>query len=265
MPILELPETALYYEDQGTGEPLLLIPGFASGAWSWAWQADEMARKRRVVLFDPRGISHSKLNAGAAVTIKAIAEDAAALLDHLGISRANVLGISFGGFAAQEFALRFPGRVNKLILAATSFGGQSHVAPAAQVLEAFVPAEQKGDERAKMRQHLISAFLPDFVKQNGEAVERFCLLREINPVPEAVYMQQLKEAYAFDAEKRSPQIAAQTLVLTGDLDAVVPMQNSLNLAAVIPDSKLEIIEGGGHMAFVEQAAEFNRRVNDFLS
>lgn len=79
-----------------------------------------------------------------------------------------------------------------------------------------------------------------------------------------VYMQQLQSAMMFNVEDRIPQITAETLVITGDNDTVVPVQNSRNLAAKIPNAQLAVIEGTGHMAFVEKADEFNRQVREFL-
>ena len=95
-------------------------------------------------------------------------------------------------------------------------------------------------------------------------MDRFCELREKNVVPREVYMQQLQSALDFNVEDQVYAIAAKTLIITGDQDIVVPTENSRNLAAAIPDARLEIIEGAGHMAFVEKAEEFNRTVAEFL-
>ena len=157
MPPLQLPDCELVYETAGQGEPLVLVPGFASGAWSWAWQVDDLSADFRVITFDPRGVSRSKLNEGAFVSIRAIAEDVAALLDHLGVETAHVMGISFGGFVAQELALAYPERLGKLVLASTSFGGSNHVAPTAEVLAAFASVEGLNSSE-RIKQYLTLAF-----------------------------------------------------------------------------------------------------------
>lgn len=263
MPILKLPETDLAYEVRGAGEPVVLIPGFASGMWSWDWQLDELGKVFQIITFDPRGVARSELKAGGDVSITRIADDVAELLTKLDIGSAHILGISFGGFVAQEFALRYPERVRKLVLVSTSFGGPNHVMPSPDVLGAFSPTDGLNDPD-KIRKHLTMAFRPDFVRGRGAEVERFCSLREDNAVPEAVYEQQLAAAIAFCAEDRVGKIKAETLVLTGDRDAVVPAENSTNLADAIPNTTLGVIAGGGHMAFVENASEFNSRVKEFL-
>lgn len=264
MPLIHLPETDLFYEEAGSGPPLLLVPGFASGAWSWAWQMPELSRYFRVIVFDPRGVSRSTLGEGASAVIEKIADDLEGLIKNLHLTSAYVMGISFGGFVAQEFALKYPGRVTKLVLASTGFGGPNHVLPSPEVLASFATtADLNSPER--IRKYLSTAFSREFLKANPTEVERFCDLREKNPVPEDVYRHQLGSAMLFNTENRVGRISAETLVITGDADSVVPPQNSLNLAAKIPDSRIEMIRGAGHMAFVERACEFNQLVRNFLS
>lgn len=253
----------IYCESEGEGEAVVLVPGFASGMWSWAWQTAALAEHFRVITFDPRGLSGSTDDGSHSLSIELIADDIASVLDAMEIERAHILGVSFGGFVAQEFALKYPDRMDKLILASTSFGGANHVSPSLKVLGAFTSTEglNSGD---RIRQYLSVSFSPDFAVSNPETVEEFCRLREENFVKESVYLGQLRSAFAFDAESRVGQIKVATLIITGDLDTIVPMQNSLNLAAAIPDAELVVIEGGSHMAFVSQAAKFNMIVQEFL-
>ena len=253
----------MYYDIQGSGQPLILIPGFASGAWSWSWQVESFARDFKVITFDPRGISRSATGESEKVSIGVIADDLISLLDELSIPDAHILGISFGGFVALDFALRYLDRVKRLILASTSFGGPNHVAPSMEVLATFASTDGLNTAE-RIRKYLTVAFSPEFVQSHPEDVNRFCELREENFVPREVYMQQLQSALSFNVEDQLPAINAETLVITGDEDIVVPTQNSRNLAAAIPNARLEVIEGSGHMAFVEKASEFNRIVLGFL-
>lgn len=263
MPFLNFSETDIAYDVRGNGETLVLIPGFASGAWSWDWQVEDLSKVFQVVTFDPRGVAASVLKPNAHVSITKIASDTADLLQALQIDSTHVLGISFGGFVAQELALRYPDRVRKLVLASTSFGGPNHVMPSMDVLAAFSSTEGLNDAD-KIRKNLTTAFTTDFVRDNGIEVESFCALREANAVPEEVYQQQLASALAFNTEDRVGRIMAETLVLTGDSDTIVPAENSRNLANAIPNATLGVIADGGHMAFVENAGEFNEFVIDFL-
>jgi len=266
MPFANLKDFHLYYESTGAGEPLILISGFASGAWNWFKQIEDLAKYFRVITFDPRGVARSEISEDLAFTISicAIADDVANLLDELEIEKANVLGVSFGGFVAQKFALNYPERLNKLILACTSCGGKNHVAPAPEVLAAFAP-NKNFNTSERIRKFMRPAFTNEFAAKNAAEVEKVCVLREQNVVPEKVYSQQLYSATIFDTEAKISQIKAETLILTGDSDVVVPLQNSMNLSNLIPNAQLKIIKGGSHMFFIEQAEEFNKIVTDFVN
>jgi pimeloyl-ACP methyl ester carboxylesterase len=264
MPNITVGLAKIHYEIHGSGEPLVLIPGFASGIWSWRRQIEVLSSHFRVLLFDPRGISNSTGDESGTATIGAIADDVKSLLEELNIERSHILGISFGGFVAQEFALKYAATLRKLVLASTSFGGKHHVSPSYEVLSAFAPSKDLNSPE-RIRKGLKMSFTPAFAEENAGLVEEFCNLREMNPVSESVYLQQLLAATTFDAEARVSQITADTLIVSGDRDNVVPIQNSENLAERLLNARLEIIRNGGHMAFYERADEFNDIVTSFLS
>jgi pimeloyl-ACP methyl ester carboxylesterase len=262
MPEVQVSDVRLYYEEYGAGEPLVLIPGFGSGLWIWYRQIPAFAEHFGTIAFDPRGVSRSR-HRDEPFNMGLLADDVAALLSSLDIERAHILGASFGGFVAQEFALRYPARTRSLVLCCTSYGGPRHCPPAPETLAAI--ASTKGlntDER--VRQNLLLAFSPAFVEREREEVERVIRLRAENPLPESAYMRQLQAALDFNAEPRVSEIQAPTLVITGDEDVIVPHENSLNLAARIPCAELRIVHGGSHTFFIERPGEFNRAVIDFI-
>lgn len=256
----------LFYETRGTGEPLILIPGFASGAWNWFRQTENLSKDFRVITFDPRGVGHSKAPAEDLqnLSMQTFVEDVSAILDDLKIERANVLGASFGGFVAQEFALKFPERLNKLILACTTAGGANHVKPDIEILRSFTP-DPNLSVGERIRKFIRPAFTDEFNREHAAEVERVCRMRESNEVADAVYMAQLQVAFSFDTSANLGAIRNETLVITGDKDSVVPMENSLNLAQKIPNAKLEIIENGSHLFFIENANEFDKSIKNFLN
>lgn len=262
MPTATVRGAGLYYEEHGRGEPLVLVPGFGTGLWIWYRQVPAFAERFRTIVFDPRGVARSRA-ADAPFTMRDLAEDLAALLSALKVERAHVLGASFGGFVAQEFALAYPERTRSLVLCCTSYGGAGHVPPSPATLAAI--ASTKGlNTQERVRENLLLAFSPRFVAEEPAEVERVIGLRAENDVPESAYLRQLQAAVAFDAAARVVEIGAPTLVVTGDADAIVPHANSLNLAAAIPGSTLRIIEGGSHAFFIEQADAFNRAVVEFV-
>lgn len=262
MPKIRTGEIELYYEEHGTGAPFVLIPGFSNGLWIWFKQVTALAQKFRVITFDPRSIARS-FAPDEPISIRLIADDVAALLNALEIKRAHILGASFGGFVAQEFALAYPQTTRSLILCCTSFGGANHIPPPLTTLQAI--ASTKGlNTEDRVRENLLLAFSPEYLERNKEEVERIIELRAANHVPEYAYQRQLQAAIVFNTEARISEIKVPTLIVTGDEDIIVPFDNSKNLAAKIRDARLVIIEGGSHTFFIERADEFNETVTDFI-
>ncbi len=256
----------LFYESNGAGEPLVLIPGFASGAWSWFKQTEELSKDFQVVTFDPRGIGKSKsldTRGKSNFSLEVFAEDVLGLLDALEIEKTHIVGASFGGFVAQEFALKFPERLNKLVLVCTTAGGANHVRPSIEVLRSFAPDASltRGEH---IRRFLRPAFSEEFNANCADEVERVCRMREESDVSETTYSDQLETAFNFDLEAKIRSIKAETLVLTSDKDLIVPMQNSVNLSNSIPNATLKIFKNGSHLFFIEKADEFNQIVSEFL-
>lgn len=227
MPKVPIDGFQLYYESAGDGEPLILIPGFASGGSLWCRQTGPLSRHFRVITFDPRGVAQSDKPDGSQ-TIDLLADDVAALLTLLGIESAHVVGVSFGGFVAQEFALRHPRRLRRLVLCCTSFGGPNHVVPEAQIMSEIMQPRAAGE------------------------------------VSEDMYRVQLQAAVNFNSEDRLAAISSPTLIVSGDADVIVPVQNSYNLARRIPNAELRLVSGGSHTFFMEQADEFNQVLTEWL-
>lgn len=263
MPHTQIRGAEIYYETHGEGAHLILIPGFGTGMWIWFKQVPALSEHFRVITFDPRGIARSAGGDGFA-PMSMLAEDVAELLRALEVERAHIVGASFGGFVAQELALAHPAMIETLVLCCTSYGGPGHVPPSAETLAAL--ASTKGLNTAeRVRENLLLAFSPEYVAAEPEEIERVIHLREANFVPEHVYLHQLQAAMGFSAAARVQEIKAPTLIITGDADIIVPMRNSENLAARIPNAELRVVAGGSHTFFIEKADEFNRAVVEFIN
>ena len=263
MPQFTLGNVDIHYEVYGNGEPLVLIPGFAAGAWIWFKQVASLATKFKVVTFDPRGIGQSSFDSEP-LTMRSLADDTAALLRGLGVERAHILGVSFGGFVAQEFGLAYPEATRTLSLCCTSFGGPNHVSPSIDILTAVLSRNGFNTEE-RIRRILLPAFSSDFVRSHPSEVDEVIKLRLANPVVEEAFNAQLKAGIGFDAESRVDGIKAPTLVFSGDADRIVPVQNSRNLAERIPGARLRLVAGGGHLFFIEEPDVFNRNLVEFLT
>jgi pimeloyl-ACP methyl ester carboxylesterase len=262
MPQLTLAGAQLHYEVRGEGEPLVLIPGFAAGAWIWFKQVGALSAHFQVITFDPCGIGQSDCS-GALPDMRVLADYVARLLRGLGIARTHILGASFGGFVAQEFALAYPDMTRTLTLCCTSFGGPNHVPPSTETLMALTSTDGFNTE-SRVRRNLMPAFSPEVARDHSTKVEQTVKLRMANLVSEEAYRAQLMAALGFNAEAELPAIKSPTLIISGDADAIVPVQNSRNLAANIPHAQLRIITGGSHLFFIERPQEFNRIIIEFL-
>lgn len=254
----------LYYEVYGQGEPLLLIMGLGANHLSWTPQVPVYSREFRVIVFDNRGTGQSDFPQDAEYTIPVLADDAAALLDALGVDSAHVYGVSMGGMIAQEMALRHPDRVRSLILGATSPGGPNAVAPQPEALSSLI--EQGAAVDRSVNAALLGVlFSPGFVAEHGsELTSAFQGMGDYPPTSREAYRAQLQAAARHDTYDRLPDIEAPTLVLHGTDDPLLPAGNARILAERIPGAKLVLLEGARHGYLLEKQAEADAAVLDFL-
>lgn len=250
----------LYYEQAGQGPHLVLIEGLGVATWIWEKQVPAFSPHFTTLIYDNRGAGKSEKPAGP-YSISMMADDLAALLDSLHIARAHVVGISMGGFIAQDFALRYPQKVNRVILAATSAGGPDHVPMAPEVLAQMFA--NQGEPRELTRRKLALAYSDSFMQKSGE-IEHFIDLRLADPQPPPAYMAQAMAGAAFNLSAQVQQLQAPCLILAASGDRLVPVANAHNLHKKISNSTLKIYPGFGHQFFIENADAFNRDVINFL-
>jgi pimeloyl-ACP methyl ester carboxylesterase len=243
-------------EERGSGFPVLLIMGLGYGRWAWEPLVGPLAERYRVIWFDNRGIGDSDKPAGP-YTAAQLAGDALQVLDAHGVERAHVVGTSLGGMVAQELALEHPERVAKLALLCTTPGGTTFPIPEA-TLKLIAEAPSLAPDVALRR------FVENAVAARGELVDTLVARRTENP-PDPVGWQGQAAAGTTYVNDRVGEIAHETLVLTGDLDTVVDPRNSELLAERIPDARLRIFPGTGHLFFWERPAEVAEALTEFLA
>ncbi len=250
------------YDVQGSGAALLLVNGLGSDRKEWLFQVPAFAPHFRVITFDNRGAGESEVPAGPYTTAQ-MADDAAALLAFLGVERAHVLGVSLGGMIAQELALRHPSLVDRLVLACTTPGGDATERPSREALASFIrtPGE---DPEAELRRTIPFLYGERYRRENPGEIEAFIRRRLASPVSLEGQASQLAAAIGHAAGERLRAVRAETLVIAGTADLLVPPVNSRRIAERIPGARLVLLPGAPHRLFAENAEAFNREVLSFL-
>ena len=260
MPIVNAGEIELSYERSGSGPPLLMIMGMSGTALSWGEQFLEPLRDEfETILYDHRGVGSSS-RMEEPFTIAQLAADALALLAALEIDSAHILGISMGGMIAQELALSHPERVRTLTLGCTYCGGEGSALANGDVMGRLAEAMFSGDRARMIRASWEANLSPGFAADD-DAYARFLEIARRRAVAAEVIMAQMQAIAGHDTSARLPSIELPTLVLHGTLDQMLPVQNGRMIAGLIPDSRLEIFDGVGHLFFwerPEQAADLVR-------
>jgi 3-oxoadipate enol-lactonase len=248
----------IYWDEQGRGEPVLLIMGLGYPSSLWHRSRPVLAQHFRTVAFDNRGVGLSDVPPGA-YSIATMASDAAAVLDAAGVSRAHIFGVSMGGMVAQEFALQYPARTRSLILGCTSPGGPSAVRAERNVSDILMA---RGMTLEQAREAILP-YIYDAATPPQKIEEDVNLRRRWLPSPEG-YMAQLQGILAWEACSRIAQITAPTLVIHGKSDALVPPGNGELIAARIPGAKLVLLEHASHLFLTDQTQAAHKEILEFL-
>ncbi|HEX8713968.1 MAG TPA: alpha/beta fold hydrolase [Solirubrobacteraceae bacterium] len=235
-----------------SGPPLLLIMGMSGTALHWGEPfLQPLRRDFDVIAFDNRGVGASSRLDGP-VTIRQMADDAAALLSALELDSAHVMGISMGGMIAQELALAHPERVRTLTLGCTYSAGPGSALAPEDVIRELGAAMMSGDRERALRVGFevnVSAAMA----ADDETFARFLEIGQRRAVAVQVVMEQLQACAAHDTYERLPELGElPTLVLHGTEDRMLPVQNGRLIASRIPGARLEIFDGVGHLFFWER-------------
>ena len=252
----------LYYEDHGSGEPLLCIMGLAADSMAWVLQTPDFSKRYRTIIYDNRGVGRSSKPKGP-YSIAQMADDAAGLLDALDIPRAHVLGVSMGGMIAQELALRHPARARTLQLHCTL----GRIDPYGTLLvESLLRVRAREDREEWARAMLPWVICRKTVRERPEFVQLMLQRSLDNPYPTsyAGLRRQAEAIGGHDTLDRLHAIRVPTLVTLGAEDILVPPAFSREVHARIPGAELTVIPDAGHVHFLEQPELFNAAMLGFL-
>jgi pimeloyl-ACP methyl ester carboxylesterase len=264
MPMAKVNGINVEYKVEGQGEPLIMISGAGADKSAWRYQIKEFRKCYRTITFDSRGAGKSDKPAGP-YTIKMMADDTIGLMDFLGIEKAHVLGVSMGGMIAQELAIDYPGRVNKLVLGCTFARKYETSGWSKEFDDAIMAYVRSSQDKASKRR--LAYVMMDL--QINKWYNRILLLplikialRFMPAAPGADA--QFAAVGTHDTADRLGMIRAPTLVITGSDDRLINPTSSELIASLVPGAKLVKVLGGGHGFMMEASDEFNKEVLSFL-
>jgi 3-oxoadipate enol-lactonase len=259
MPFVENQGAKIYWDEQGEGEPLLLIMGLSYPSYMWHRTRPILAQQYRTIAFDNRGVGQSDAPPGV-YSIALMASDAAAVLDAARVTSAHVFGVSMGGMIAQEFALQYPQRVRSLILGCTNAGGPHSVRAEPEVLQLLT---RQGMTPEESNEAMIP-FIYDSATPRGRIDEDMAIRMKWYPTPQG-YMGQLQGIIQWEAYSRIAQIPASTLIIHGETDQLIPAANAQLIAERIAGAKLALIPRASHIFETDQPGVAIRILMEFLA
>lgn len=261
--------TRLYVEETGSGFPLLFIHEFAGDHRSWEPQVRFFGRRYRCIAYAARGYPPSDvpLDPAAYSQARAVA-DAVAVLDHLELAQAHVVGLSMGGFCALHFGLRHPERARSLVVAGCGYGAQPERQEAfraeCEVIAAAFEAE--GAERVAER-YAVGPARVQFQNKDPHGWAEFARrLTEHSADGAARTMRgvQRERPSLYDLTDELAALRVPVLVVIGDEDEGC-LEPGLMLKRTVPSAGLAVFPRTGHTCNLEEPEPFNRVVQEFLS
>ena len=264
----------LCYEICGEGYPLLLIHGFGAKKETWIAQVPELSKHFKVISLDNRGAGKSE-RPDTTYTMEVFADDINTLMEHLGIDKAHIAGWSLGGMIVQNFILKYPERVNKLILINTNHGFPDEGGP-----EVYKNMRLAGIKMAKedpVKAWFSGARTGFYIKFRKEveanpskkwyglwSADELIEMSTIDPPTEKDVNLQAGALKTHNTFERLDTIKSPTLLLTASNDKITPRSSMEEIHQKISNSTLVVIEKAGHQSPIEKAPEVNQKIIEFL-
>ncbi len=246
-------------ENPGVGRPLLLINGIGATGDLFGPLRRHLT-DRETIAFDAPGVGGSPGRL-MPFSMRSLAATVAGLVDELGHDRVDVLGLSWGGALAQELARRHPEVVHRLILTATMPGVTSIPGRPAAVATLMSPARYYSPEYLK---RIAPTLYGGAIRSHPELLDEHAKQRAARPPSQLGYLYQLSAIQRWTSLPWLHRLPQRTLVLAGDDDPIVRLANGRLLASRIPDARLHVVEGGGHLFLFTRSEEMAGVIVDFL-
>ncbi|MGB7788138.1 alpha/beta fold hydrolase [Methanoregula sp.] len=253
-------DVRLAFRESGSGYPVILINGLASTMDMWNPPVlAKISEHFRVIIFDSRGTGYSG-SSGKPISISLLARDTAGLMDALGISSAHVIGLSMGASIAEELAIGFPEKTDRLVLVSGNCGGSESVRTQADVVAQLL---DKSGTACDVAIRMFSLLFPPLWLDTHDP---FSYCPEVyETTSEEMVARQATAFFGWTGSfPRLLEIRSPTLIITGTDDTVVPRANSRILSGRIPGAELVEIPGAGHGLMYQFPDQFSDCVLVFL-
>ncbi|MGE0797941.1 MAG: alpha/beta fold hydrolase [Lautropia sp.] len=261
MPSIDLGDNvAMHYEIHGEGPPVLLAAGLGGASSYWVPQIAALARHFQVIVYDHRGTGRSTRHE-TSYTVDGMARDVLALLDALQLPDVHLIGHSTGGAIGQILAVDAPSRLRSMVL----YASWTRADPVMRaIMEIRREAMRLGGARSYQRATPVFLYPPWFVNERASEFEAAEQAAEANLPGFSIISSRIDAVLSFDRVADLPRIRVPTLILCAEDDVLTPPYHSHRLAALIPTSKLLMLERGGHALSQVDPERFNRIVLGFV-
>ncbi|MDZ7956448.1 MAG: alpha/beta hydrolase [Aulosira sp. DedQUE10] len=261
MPRVHVNGIDLFYDIQGTGEPLLLISGFLCDHAYWSLLIPSLVKQYQVIRFDNRGFGRTSAP-DSPYTIQQMATDTAALLENIGIKKIHLAGHSMGGLIAQELTIAHPEKVKSLILISSLAKGDALFN---SIIATWGELPRTLDLKLYQQIVLPWIFTDEFYSIPGmiDMIVNMAINYPFPPTPHGLYHQS-RAILGCDTTQRLKDIKCPTLVLVGKEDILTPVKFSQQLAQSIPQAELVVLNAGGHGFLIESPEDVTAAILKFL-
>ncbi|MES2561189.1 MAG: alpha/beta fold hydrolase [Pseudomonadota bacterium] len=260
MPTVAIAGGEIYYEESGSGEPLIFVSGLNGVARYWQPQVAFFSTRFRVITYDHRGTGSSdKLQ--REFSIDQMTAEVVELMDALRVERAHVVGLSTGGAIAQTLGIVHPTRVNRLVMCST----WTHCDPwFRRLFEARRVMFQQCGPQLHAMFHPLWLLPPDYVNAHDAEIDEEGRRSVSSAPPVDGSIGRIDALLKFDRRTGLANIEAPTLIVAAQNDYITPCYHAQALSKAIPGAQLELLDGGGHSISKTRADYFNQRVMNFL-
>ncbi|MBI4184967.1 MAG: alpha/beta hydrolase [Proteobacteria bacterium] len=269
MPFARAKGARLYYEETGTGIPIVFVHEFAGDHRSWEPQVRFFSRSYRCVAYNARGYPPSDVpsNPGAYSQERAV-DDLAAVIRHLGLARPHVVGLSMGAFAALHFAMRHPRLARSIVVSGCGYGALAEQrAKFHELIEGVARAFEEKGTAAAAAPYTRGAYRIQYLNKDPRGWAEFARqMAEHHPLGAALTLRGVQKSRPslYDLEPKLRKIRVPVLILTGDEDEPC-LEPSLLLKRAIPRAGLWVLPKTGHTINLEEPELFNQACLRFFA